>query len=59
MTNEKNKNDTAAPEPTTTTQSKNTNNTSCNTLPSRPGMGKDVTWGESNAVVFANSVRVR
>ena len=25
-------------------------------LPSRPGMGEHVAWGESNAVVFANSV---
>ena len=28
-------------------------------LPSRPGMGEDIAWGESNAVVFANSVRAR
>lgn len=57
MTNEKK--DTQAPEPTATTQKrKNTNKASCKTLLS-PGMGKDVAWGESNAVVFANLVRAR
>ena len=28
-------------------------------LPTRPTLGDDVAWGESNAVVYANSVRVR
>ena len=60
MTKNKNSNDTAAPEPTTaiTQKHKNTNNASCKTLLS-PGMGKVVTWGESDAVVLANLVRAR